>query len=560
MVRGNGRPRRPWVALAIAATMGMVCASAAHSETGGALDRGFSNDGRASFPAADSFVARAVAIDSADRIVVAGYRCEPDPISRDGTCLADGNSSFRVARLTRDGGLDSEFGDNGIITTPMGDGRSQALDLMLMGDGDIVVAGVAVSGGHDVFALARYTARGFLDQGFGVGGRVLQTLGTSYSSVTDIAPGPGGYILAAGQAVDAAGIPRSAVARFSPAGELDRSFGSGGLTMGGALGYGYALGMTVSRKGIITTAGVSGADVSPTTYQFGELRLNPTGTPLTSFGENGAALQRVGNAESFATAVVGAPGNGFVAAGAAVLPDDRQTMAVVRGTPAGGLDPTFGAAGTVLIPQLAGSAANDVLAYPDGRILVIGQAASAEKRYSFSSARLLPNGKRDPEWGTKGVRRVSFPEYGSVRATASALQSSGRLVTAGIGCAGALDIQCKGGTAVLVVTRQLGRPSDTLRDSTPPRITLNRLPARISHKRLRRKGVRLKVGLSEPARLRVVARRRGKQIARKVNAKPANKFDTWLKARASSGKVRLAIRAVDASGNATTRKFTFTVA
>src|SRR6478672_9496561 len=139
--------------LAASAALGCLGAPALAKAAAGDLDPAFSGDGQVSLAGAGSFVARAVAIAPDGRIVVAGSSCQPDPVTADGTCLDDGAASFRLARLTADGGLDPEFGDNGLVTTPIGAGRSQALDLLVLPSGAIVAGGAARdAGGHDVLA------------------------------------------------------------------------------------------------------------------------------------------------------------------------------------------------------------------------------------------------------------------------------------------------------------------------------------------------------------------------------------------------------------------------
>ncbi|MEA2169220.1 MAG: hypothetical protein QOF76_2520 [Solirubrobacteraceae bacterium] len=520
------------------------------------LDKTFGGDGRIALPGSGSFVPRAVAVDRADRIIVGGYRCEP--ATDDATCLDAGNSSFRVARLTRDGGLDPEFGDNGINTTPMGTGRSQALDVLMMDNGDIVAGGVASVDGRDVFALARFTSSGALVPDFGSGGRVLQPIGSAYAAISDLAEGPNGTILAAGQAVDAAGVPRAAVARFNVVGGLDATFGTGGYTLGGATSYNYALGLAVGPSGSITTAGISGTPVSQTTYGFGELRLSQSGTPNASFGRdgNGSATQRLGTSTSFATSIVPAAHDGFAAAGAALISDGRQAMAIMRGTSAGAFDPSFGSDGYVLIPQADGAAANDLIGYSDGRLLAIGQAAR-KGYWSFAEARVLASGRPDPSWGRNGVRRLHFPDYPAARATAGALASGGRVVTVGIGCdMGGTGTQCDKGRAILLVARQLDHPA---RDTTSPHLTLRGLPKRIGARRLRRRGVVLRVRLSEPARLEIVARRGKQRLARRVGKRLVAHDRMRIKMRTRAGRIRVVIRAVDRAGNATVRPFRLTV-
>ena len=139
---------------------GFRAVGGARAATPGDLDPSFSNDGRVStLTSPDTFVARAVAVQPDGRIVVAGYSCDT------GTCGPTGDSSFRLVRYTADGGLDTDFGMGGMVTTPMGAGRSQAYDVLVRPDGKIVVGGVASMDVADPgsFALARYLPDGRLE-------------------------------------------------------------------------------------------------------------------------------------------------------------------------------------------------------------------------------------------------------------------------------------------------------------------------------------------------------------------------------------------------------------
>ena len=110
-----------------AALAAFVLAAAPAAAAPGDLDPSFSNDGRVStLTSPDTFVARAVAVQADGRIVVAGYSCDS------GTCGRTGDSSFRLVRHTADGGLDTDFGDGGMVTTAIGAGRSQVYDVLLL--------------------------------------------------------------------------------------------------------------------------------------------------------------------------------------------------------------------------------------------------------------------------------------------------------------------------------------------------------------------------------------------------------------------------------------------
>ncbi len=543
------------VALLTTGLVALACAPAAHAKAGD-LDAAFAGDGRIALPSAGAFVPRAVAIDGHHRIVVAGYACEPSAQTRDGTCLIDGDSSFRLARLTRDGGLDPKFGANGFVTTPIGAGRSQAFDLTLLSNGKIVAGGIATDGTRVVFALARYQPDGALDPGFGTGGVVLQRVGAGYAAAADVAAGPGGTVIAAGQAIDGGGA-RTAVARFTADGRLDPGFAAGGTRLSGPA-FSYGLGLAVTSDGTITAAGLAGDSPDPSGFRFGELRLEPTGQPAGRFGTSGFAQQRVGTSASFATAVALQPAGGWLASGAATIPDGRQAMAAVRGTATGALDKHFGTGGAALVTTLDGALANDLVAYADRRALLIGQAADGGG-YRFATARLRGGGRLDKSFGTGGIATVAWGRYPVARATAGALQSDGRIVTVGIGCdRGGTGTPCTGGRSVLLVARQLGGLSAS-------DVHVSGVPERISRRGLRR-GLRLRVRIASSAGLRVRLlghRRRGGErfkLREVRRPSPGRAFALRLKpsaravARARSGRLRLEVRATDSAGGIALRR------
>jgi uncharacterized delta-60 repeat protein len=546
--------------MATAVLLLLVPASAAADP--GDADPSFGTDGRVVLVGSGAFVPRAVSIDDRDRIVVGGYMCEPDPGSWDATCLTDGSSSFRLARLTRDGGLDPEFGVNGLVTTPIGEGRSEALDVVVRGDGKIVAGGVARSGGHDVFAVVQYLPNGGLDPGFGVGGIALTPVGSGHASINDLAAGPNGTLLAAGQAVDGRGVARMAVARFRPSGALDGSYGTSGLVLGGTAAYGYGLGLAVREDGSAVAAGLAGDSPEASTFRFGEMAVTAAGALDPAFDADGSAEQRLGTSSSFANATVPVPGGGWLAAGAATVADGRQAMAVVRGGPGGAVDPDFGTNGSVLLAIRDGAIANDVLLDRSGRTLLVGQAAQGGG-YGFATARLRADGSPDPGYGNGGTAVLRWPDYPIARATAGALQPSGDLVTVGLACVGGTGARCQGGSARLLLARQAADE-----DRTAPAIRVRRPARHVSRGRLH--GLRLRISLSERARLdaRLWGRRRGsgrRLVLWRAHPDAAGtRFALRIRPRARAlartrSRLHLRVSAADPSGNVATRTFTITV-
>ncbi|MEC4679021.1 MAG: delta-60 repeat domain-containing protein, partial [Nitrospirota bacterium] len=88
------------------------------------------------------------------------------------------NFDFVLARYNANGSLDTAFGNNGIVTTAIGTGHDFAKTIKIQTDGKILVAGTVFSAAlPGQFALARYNANGSLDTGFGNNGIVITPLG-----------------------------------------------------------------------------------------------------------------------------------------------------------------------------------------------------------------------------------------------------------------------------------------------------------------------------------------------------------------------------------------------
>ena len=82
---------------------------------------------------------------------------------------------------------------------------------------------------------------------------------------------------------------------------------------------------------------------------------------------------------------------------------------------------------------------------PEGRAVAAGHS-SAGAAHFFALARFDGAGALDASFGVQGVVLTDFPGATVARATALARQADGKLVVAGIACAGGSGPQCSGGT------------------------------------------------------------------------------------------------------------------
>ena len=153
-----------------------------------------------------------------------------------GYASGPGNFEFLVIRLNVDGTPDTSFGSdsNGIVRTPVGNGEDIANAMVLQPDGKIVLAGSALAAdGRRDFALARYTGAGVLDATFGSGGLVTTPVGPGDDIAYALVRMPWGRLVAAGSARVSTGGPGTdiALAAYNANGTLDHYFGDGGTRM-----------------------------------------------------------------------------------------------------------------------------------------------------------------------------------------------------------------------------------------------------------------------------------------------------------------------------------------
>ncbi|NUS31118.1 MAG: DUF11 domain-containing protein [Streptomyces sp.] len=355
------------------------------------------------------------------------------------------STDFSLMRHKADGSLDTAFGDGGTTLTDFAGGEDRAHGVALQPDGKIVVAGESgrSEGGCCSFTVARYTAGGALDTGFGTGGRVVTDFGLPGNGgvARAVAVQPDGKIVAAGQGAAGTGDLRFAVARYNSDGSPDTTFGTGGSVLtpfpGGGSGYDLAL----QPDGRIVVAGDTGGPSGPN--DFALARYTTNGTLDGTFGTGGTVTTVLSSASGFA--------GDDSARGVAVQPDGKivaagysaYDFALVRYTAGGGLDPAFDTDGIVTTDFNGGAdGAFDLALQTDGRIVAVGQANT-----DFALARYTTGGALDTGFGTGGKTTTDMGFGYFDEAHAVAVQPDGKIVAYGNwGDAGALA-RYLGGTA-----------------------------------------------------------------------------------------------------------------
>lgn len=336
-----------------------------------------------------------------------------------------GISDFALARYNADGSPDTTFGNNGQVTTDFAGLGDRAAAVAIQPDGEIVVAGSGGPLNTGGFAVARYFSDGQIDTSFGDGGMLVINgfPGANGQQATALALQPDGSIVMAGTAFNGgqygAGI---LLARLTSWGTLDASFnGTGRLYTPLTGGQGGSVqALSIDSTGHLIVGGTFITNFSGD--QFMLARYNADGTADATFGVNGIVKAAPGGSADLSAIDLG-PGDSIVAAGS-FSSSSATGFALARFNTNGSIDTTFGIGGMVTTPFSAGGASG-VRVLPDGSVLAAGNSGS-----NVALAHYTTSGVLDPAFGTGGKVTTNLGDY-SVYAYGLAVRPDGTIVVAG---------------------------------------------------------------------------------------------------------------------------------
>ncbi len=346
----------------------------------------------------------------------------------------NGKAAFGLARYTSDGRLDPTFGTAGITDTPITSGSSvDAESVVVQPDGKIVVAG----GDGTNLVLVRYNANGTLDSTFGTGGiatiappALISSSGSWQSQVVRL--DDQGRLIVAGKGFDLTHGFFGFVARFTAAGGLDTSYGSGGLTL---LNLATSIAITDVKDMIVETVGSHDQEVlvagGNNTSSWIVGRLTAAGA-LDTLGSGSYATASFGNSSETAYGLAEQADGGFVVVGYGSGTSPAK-VDVARYTADGSLDGSFGSSGTVstAIPGVTSSKAFGIAVEPSGAI-VAGSAVSGAGGNGITLIQYNPGGSLDSAFDNGGIGTSTLESfYGTP--TRLALAPDGKVVVNGGG-------------------------------------------------------------------------------------------------------------------------------
>lgn len=389
----------------------------------GSLDPAFNGTGTVITPVNDLDVVQQILVQDDQKIIAIG-------MSFDAVYTARGH----VFRYLPDGTPDPTFADNGMFTFEL-DNEADLYAGVLTPEGKIILAGATTNYQEYRLLLIQLLADGSLDDTFGTNGVVAQSVSVvspnAEDMAFDVALDAVGNILVSGSSYDANYVRRPIIARFTPSGVLDASFGTDGIASIPVMSAGASSfqGLAVLPDGKIIGAGYFGNNELWTVLLLA--RFLEDGSLDASFGDAGTVKFNYGNVDDEAEDVQIATDGSILVAGVTVTQTYNYSALLAKFTADGDLDTGFGNGGTVEEDLDSFDYASNLALLPDGSVVMAGSSGDGPPG-SFDQIvwKYHADGSPDLDFGDAGHAQPSVDGYYTM-INALAVQADGKLLLGG---------------------------------------------------------------------------------------------------------------------------------
>ena len=332
--------------------------------------------------------------------------------------------------------LDPTFGKSGIVRTDLGT-YAYPHDVIVLPDRSIIVAGETRSGTSTPTAatLIRYGPTGALDKTFGKGGIVKTSYGNGFYASAGVRQRDGKLVVV-GYSFDVSNNSYPTLARYTAHGALDTGFGTGGIARSSQVGF-SGNGIAVQPNGRIVI-GTSPRDVGLERWAANGKSLDPTLDGDGIAGDPGDVGGCGSSSQSGANRVALTPGgsiivSGICGGGSSSYPQPSGGIVRYRGgTTAnnGAFDTTFGTGGATIAPFPTPNFGQDLVRLADGRLVQLDQIGYGNANAKIGLFRTTPNGAIDSTFGSGGSRTFTIAGFAYSDPVGIAVAPNRSLVTA----------------------------------------------------------------------------------------------------------------------------------
>jgi len=474
-------------------------------------------------------------------------------------------SDFAVVRFNADGTPDTKFAGSGAahitFVDPTFPSHSHPTSIALAPDGKIVVAGntdakKTATNPHDM-AVARLNADGTLDKTFNGTGQKTIDFGKE-DGASDVAVQADGKIVVAGTAV-IGNDEDFAVARLTTEGKLDPDWSGDGQASTHFQLDERLNAITIAPDGEVVAAGRFKAVRTSADSDTAIARYTTAGQPESAFSGDGKQIADFGKGDS-AVDVAAQPDGKLVLAIANVnvsVTSDRVDTVVARLTAAGEADPSFGAGGSTSVPVSAPNVPVGLGLTESGHVVVGGDTILENDRTGLLAIELDADGQPAQTFSGDGVAQF---EVGAAALDLTVAGDRAILVgDAGTDLAlAAVTVDVPAGPQEPPVTPPANPEPGSGQEPQPPAPADNVAPV-VSKLKLKaaRGSEKGAFRLSEQATVKVTVQRKVKRgrrtrlvAARMVTLKAKAGGNAFKLMKLTPGSYRVTLMATDGAGNA----------
>jgi uncharacterized delta-60 repeat protein len=394
----------------------------------GTLDNQFGDNGSKRLAISDKSTRGTDILVLDDNTILLGVNSE---VSSNGATY---NRGFYIYKLSANGELDTNFGQNGNIYFPNDNNNPSSFQSFKLVSNNKILIKCAIAGSSK---LVRIHLNGTFDSSFGINGIQDITGGLNVDLQSD------GKIIVQSQFYDGFNNMYS-FSRYHSDGALDLSFGDNGTIVHDVTDFRFDLCASIVIQENDKIIAVGRSYDSGDDYHASISRLNADGLLDSSFGENGTIVTsfdpisdygEFNDVKLFSNKILAA-GNMYYSGGTGGF--SSVNPALIKFNMNGSLDATFGDHGKVVLETIFD--ANDYLrtlyVQPNGKILIGGGASfpfPLHKTYFFVT-KLNFDGSIDTTFGNSGIFITDFenPEATSSYVTDLALHENDRILAYGV--------------------------------------------------------------------------------------------------------------------------------
>lgn len=293
-----------------------------------------------------------------------------------GSCYVGDQQQIALARYLPNGVLDVAFGNGGEKIIPT-DATAEIKSVAIQADGKVLLAGYLGDLLNTDFLLIRLSPDGTVDPNFGDDGFVVAQMPSTYprGEAVKVLVRPNGKIMLAGNYSTVGSLQGIEIfmAQFLANGDFDTTFGQNGIWSDGVPEAQLLADAVLASDGRVI-ASASRRTLNNSAYNLLTLAVLPNGSTDNSYGDNGYRVIYPSGRSGFAGAGILLLPNDNLLIGATGLSDSpnepNQDVLLIQLSPDGQLSPAFNQTGYGFYPLLGYfSAVKDIAIQQNGRIL-----------------------------------------------------------------------------------------------------------------------------------------------------------------------------------------------